>query len=322
MARKKPRTPTAYRATIHTAELEIMPHGKRWGRWVSDTKKSMDAGKMPFIDGIWREQGKPTLILNPHKRYTDEHGKFIFEYWNLDRYRKEVGKIIREIGADDYTIRRLDIALDSVEPYEHTAKLIRACMLSLGDVYGLENSFYSVDAFTGEGKTLRGDNYREKAATVQFENYNRATVDQSRWNATIVNRLELRAMGEQAGIKHDEQAIVKGWKARLLTAQDNLPAFIEKQSELLFEKWIPFSERRGRNTTNALNAFVILNERHIYTRDQLKQFLGTVKGTDGEGLAKRFRERWGNFVELYSLSEYQREAGAMHEALERFTEEE
>ena len=323
--RKTKHTPTAYSATIHTAELEpILYDEQKTNTWMQDTRKRFRAGALPFLSRIYRNSadGAPRVKVNLFKRYTNAEGSFIFEYWPLSRFLSELELTAHDLTAKGFIVRRMDLAIDAPVPYEHTAKITRLFLLALADSHALGNRYLSTDPATGTMKALRVDNGGSKF-TLQAEHYNRSTVDQSGWNFAVMNRLELRTAQEQAGKNHDVRQIALNWLSRLKALPDQPRPVIDAQSVALLDDWSIFSKACGKDTANALNVFMILNERRFYSREQVQDFLGAVMdtGKNSEKAFNNFLQRWGGLIELYSLSEYVAEMTSITEALNRFIHE-
>lgn len=323
--RKAKRTPTAYSATIHTATLEpVLPEGQTENAWMQDMRNRFKDGALPYLSRIYRDSadGSPRVKVNLYKRHTDSEGNFVFEYWPLSRFLGELEMIAHDLGAEGFIIRRLDIAIDAPVPYERTAKIIRLILLALADSHALNNRYMSTDPMTGTMKALRVDNGGNKF-TLQVEHYNRATVDQSGWNRAVMNRLELRTAKEQAGQNHDARQIALNWLERFGALPDKLRPVIDAQSLSLLDDWSEFSKACGKETANAINAFIIQNERRFYTREQVRDFLGAVMdaGKNSDKSFNNFLHRWGGLLELYTLDEYEHELLAITEALSDFIRE-
>lgn len=321
--KKAKHQPSSYEATFHTMTLEPDIPPESVNAWIQDVRDRQKKEELPYLANFMRNSadGKPRIKVNPFKRHTDSDGKFIFEYWPLSRFLDEMREIAVDLKVQDFIYRRADLAIDTKTLYNQTAKFARLFTLSLSDLYGMENRYLSVNPLSHELKTIRADNGGNRF-TLQCEHYNRANIDQRAWNRVVCNRFELRSAGEQAGSKHDPRTIAENWLKRLEALPDKLPGIICQQSETLLDSWANFYERLGKETTNAVNAFMVKMERNLYTHEQVRDFLGAVSksGTNNEKRYRNFMNRWGGVMELYSLEDYRAELDAMTEALRRFLE--
>jgi len=311
-----------YKATVHTLEINpLLPETVSSGKWI----RAVFDQDRDYVSSI-RPRGKksePRLVINPHKADEPTNGLYHFEYDGLTRHKEIMQRICKELNMNEYIIRRFDVCLDTDQPYEQTEKITRLIMLLLGENIGADNRYASYDPLTLESKTTRIQNGDKKTRTLEMEHYNRAVIDQTKWDTTIINRFELRAMGARAGKNHDERSIVQGWIDRLQSID---PADIRGLESTLnsgiYAGWEAYAKESGKQTSKAdFNAYLRFNADHIYSRAQLKD-LFTLYGKDDPEKAVQHivsKERSGNrFEKLYTEREIRAAIKSMIDALTEF----
>ena len=273
---------TEYRATIHTLTIEPILNADFTGKeglWWN----TVYAYDLPYINERYRtKDGVQRIIINPHRLHTNADGtKYIFTYQGLQEHLDDMQRICDEMELDGYFIRRLDICLDAAVPYTQTQKCTRLIALMLGEQFKGENRYISTDPITLDPKTIRIDNeHRDRngkkvPATQQVEHYNRALKDQSDYeNKPIINRFELRSMGQFAGERYDEKAIVKRWLERFSDlSKSDMDKLCHKINERLAEAYKDYERVSGEAAAPRLNSFLKMHAGHIYTRAQMTELL-------------------------------------------------
>lgn len=330
-----------YKATVHTLEVEFAPPVGYTDiqQWWADVYQM----NHPCLDTYRKTaNGMCSAKVNLHKLNTAEDGRFIFEYKGLNAILKDLETVCNDIGAAGWTIKRLDICLDSDAPYQQTQKLTRLIMLMLADQIGnMDNRYVSTDPLTLDAKSIRMANGKKRGnnkgrkATLEMEHYNRALLDQSEWaTAPVTNRLELRAMREQAGESHTAEDIVNNWISRFeCLTEDHLPRVTDTVNKGIFDRWNttisplyflgePPSDRR---ITELWNHCLLWNSEWLYTKTQLGKLFDLFKAENdwmpgGTAGVRNFldKKRYGSMIELYTFKDVQAEIGYMLDALKRF----
>lgn len=311
-----------YKATVHTLEIKpILPETANSGEWI----RAIFDQNRDYITSI-RPRGKksePRLVINPHKAARLPDGRFHFEYDGLKQHQEVMQRINKELDMNGYIIRRFDVCLDTDQPYEQTEKITRLIMLLLGEIIGADNRFSSYDPLTFERLTTRIQNGDKKTCTLEMEHYNRAVIDQTQWDTTVVNRFELRAMRAQAGKRHDERDIVQNWIDRLKSLEPtDIRGLGSTLNSGIYAGWEAYAKESGKQTSNAdFNAYLRFNADHIYARAQLKD-LFTLYGKDDpeKGVQHLIsKERSGNrFEKLFTEREIRSAINSMIDALTEF----
>ena len=311
-----------YKATVHTLEIKpLLPEnvdGGKWTKWVFDQNRD-------YVCSI-RPKGKksePRLIINPHKTERLSNGLFHFEHDGLTRHEKIMKNICKELGMDGYIIRRFDVCLDTDQPYGQTEKITRLIMLLLGENIGADNRFASYDPLTFDHLTTRIQNGDKGTRTLEMEHYSRAVIDQTKWDTTIINRFELRAMGARAGKNHDERGIVQSWINQLRSLDPaDLRGLESTLNSGIYARWEAYARESGKQTSSAdFNAFLRFNADHIYTRAQLKDLFVLFGKGDPEKAVQHLvsKERSGKcFEKLFTEREIRTAIGSMVDALTEF----
>jgi len=109
---------------------------------------------------------------------------------------------------------------------------------------------------------------QKRSRTLEAEHYNRELVEQERWMNLVVNRLELRAMGAQAGKNHSIEQIVQNWLKRLdaIDNEKRMQKLEQQLNDALYDKLT-----QGKTLSKAtLNALISAHADYIYTGDQLR----------------------------------------------------
>ena len=321
-----------YEATIHTLEVElILPaewgNNERWTWW-----DGLYELNLPCIDKRWynNRYGVYHMIVNPHKLYRAEDGRFEFKYRSLRNILKDMDTIKNDICIDDFIIKRMDICIDAAweRRYEYTNKLTRLIMLMLADQIGnMNNRYLSDDPLTLDPKSITMMNGTKNTATLSMEHYNRRLHDQTDWaNTPVTNRFELRAMREQAGRSHTAEDILNNWIGRFeKLTEDHLQRVTDTINKGIFDRWMDYEIPQERLGTSLWNAFLFGQADHLYTRKQLQALFELNQywnywmpgGTAG---VRNFldKKRFGSMVELYTFKDIQAEIGYMLDALKRF----
>lgn len=311
-----------YKATVHTLEIEPhLPEGMKPEDW----RRQVYEVNHPCVDRTEKVRNSYRMIVNPHKNHSADDGRFIFDYRSLDTIAQDMESITGDLGMTGYSLKRVDICLDTTAPYAQTHKLTQLIMLMLADAYDLPNRYESRDPLTLESKSTVMTNGKKYNASLEIEHYNRALHDQSKWtNDPVVNRFELRAMREQAtGIMEAAQS----WRQRLegLTAEQ-LKHVTDGMTNGLFALWEDYASRLKRPTSTHWNHFLATHAESIYTRDQLLRLCQRYDASTCEAPSDNARRidnlmmkaRFGNCFELFSFKDVQTVTERMRDALTAF----
>jgi len=310
----------AYQATIHTLTISVTPNenwrGNVWG-WIDHIKTACPYARIPKYAG----HGTYNVFINPHKE-SSEGQMYTFDYMGLSEYTEAMERICTNMNVDDYAIKRFDICIDSDRRYRETEKLTRLMLLMLGENIGASNRFTSTDPLNFDPKNTYISNSNDiKTRTLEAEHYNRSLLDQSQWtNAPIINRLELRSMGAQAGKKHDEKSIVENWIRRFEELDNTSLIYVcRRVNDALLDEWKEHSALRNKNSKTAFNDFLRNHYKSVYTREQLTEMFD-VMGYEAEDSVKNLLKprRSGNLFTLYSMSDVRREANEITAAMRDF----
>lgn len=189
-------------AGIHTLEVETQQSFKNanYVGW-----KSFD-----------RETERNRTKINPHKLKQDENGKWQTVYGSLKKYKAAMAQIYAEQGIDAATVdyRRMDLCVDSDEPYEQTARLYRLFLLLMAQEYKTDNDYMSVEPLTCAPKSMRIAKRRKNSrnSALEIENYNRANIYQKRYDREVINRLEFRLMGRRMSSINTPEKLIEKWR--------------------------------------------------------------------------------------------------------------
>lgn len=311
------KTTPKYQSTVHT--LEIQPilrdaNGETFTDWFKRTKER----NLPYVR--WDEM-RP--IINPHKVSRNDDWKFVFEYRTIDEIESAMNKIMEGMEIDGYTIKRLDLCFDTECGYGVSEKLIRLIVLMLSVKEGLNNRFQSIDPLTLEAKTIVAANGTKYTKSLEIEHYNRELLSQDKWsNAPITNRLELRAMGAQAGVGRTIRSIAKNWLERLegLT-EEHLRQVTEQLTDGIYHRWTDYCEELDcdRNPSQVTrNVFYSCQADNIYTKDQLVTLYGNDKQTAKSVDNLLMLNRYGIIFDLYTFDEVKAEVDRLIRAAKQF----
>lgn len=310
----------AYRATVHTLTIGAVPHEKWKGNirgWIDNIRSTC-----PFA-GIPKYAGDSTysIFLNPHKK-SSVGNYYTFNYISMNEYTEAMNDICKKMNVDDYTLKRFDICIDSNRPYRETEKLTRLMLLMMGQRINTPNRYTSTDPLDYTPKNTcisNGENVRTK--TLEIEHYNRSLIDQSQWtNAPVINRLELRAMGSQAGKRHDEKNIAENWIRRFDELNNvDLVEVCRRVNHALLDEWHEYSDLYGNDSKTAFNDFIRNHYKGIYTREQLEELFDMI-GHESKDSTKNILKvnRSGNLFDLYSMTDIRSEADKITAAVREF----
>ena len=160
---------------------------------------------------------------------------------------------------------------------------------------------------------------KRQRRTLEAEHYNRELVEQESWLNLVVNRLELRAMGAQAGKNHSIEQIVQNWMKRL-DAIDSEKCMLKLEQQLndsLFEKL----GQGKRLSKAALNALISAHDAYIYTDDQLRDLYARYGCKDLRREVRNLKRSYPEVVDsLYTRQQISNAIGRIRQALARFAE--
>lgn len=320
-----------YKATIHTLEISVGAQGLEPGflsraRDKDYVREARCAGANEY-----------SLVINPHK-YNGKNadGKYHFEYHSLQRHNELMQLIADDLGFEDYNIKRLDLCFDTELDYEANEKLLRYIALMLAGEIGADNRYWSIDPLTQEIKTVRaskriGYNGTTYNGELQIEHYDRSKVDQDNWDTFIMNRIELRSMGTEAGKHHAEGQIIERWRERLQAIlRPDIAISVETEvNRGLYEAW----ERKFKNRMNdagarklkgRFNGYLLSNLDSIFTRRQLINlfclFGEDVKAAKHSADNIKSNNRGMFFNQLFRTSAVKSEVECLCRAIDIFTE--
>ncbi len=223
---------------IHTLEVRT----REW---------SNHNGELPYL------RMPPTRIrhegwqiqINPHKAQTAENGKYQPLFGDGKTVMQVIDRASQEMEwSADWRFSRIDYAFDIGAPFAQTAGLTRLLVLMLASHLRLGNDYMTIDPMTGEEKSTSARTASRNApGRYEIEHYNRALIDQSRYAARSINRLELRMMGKSIGDNRNAYGSVERWFSimdRALT-RENYAALEGKLANMLFSTWKDTCSRTG-----------------------------------------------------------------------------
>lgn len=312
-----------YQATIHTAEVTPIMEG--WTRTeMSEWANEVFNAHYPFINRITSKPftGGYKLVLNLHRLEEKQmaDGRYRFEYEPLSQYEREMEAVCDLLKIPGFITNRLDVCLDTAVPYEETEKLTRYIMLALtkeineGEGW---NRYESIDPETEQKITTRVQNGDHQCKTLEMEHYNRVVIDQRKYNRTVVNRFELRTMGNRAGKGRVNRQIVERWLERFERLSDEHFEAVERgASEGLMDEWGMRIARGTEDSATAFNFFLANYNERVYTQRQVVDLFER-RGSN-KANAKKFHQRSGRGMILYNRKEVREEVSSMKKALETF----
>lgn len=281
--------PFDYRTTIHT--MEIRASTELSYPDFMDVCNGLDC-----VSEVRRSGSQYAFIINPHKANgIDDGGLYAFRYLPLSEHLQILENVRSAIRADSLTITRLDLCCDPQIDYKPSEKLLRLLVLLLASKIESRNRYLSIDPMTLEIKTIRIDarkGYNGKCynSELQIEHYNRALLDQSNWDSTVINRLEFRASGTEAGENYSIEEIIDRWKSRLqavsspLALSANMQAVENALNAVLYAQWRQLTRQVDTPTGKLFNDFVFFNLEHIYTRRQMLELFRLYGDTERQAL--------------------------------------
>ena len=288
--------------------------------WVSEVRRA----KYPFINSFTPKlfEGGYKLVLNLHrlKEKRMKGGRYRFEYEPLSQYEQEMEAVSDLLKIPGFITNRLDVCLDTAVPYEETEKLTRYIMLALtkeineGEGW---NRYESIDPETEQKITTRVQNGDHQHKTLEMEHYNRIVIDQRKYNRTVVNRFELRTMGNRAGKGRANRQIVERWLERFEHLSDEHFEILEQStSGNLMKEWEKCIARGTEDSATAFNFFLANHNERVYTQRQMFDLFER-RGSN-KANAKKFRQRSGRGMILYNRKQVREEVSSMKKALETF----
>lgn len=314
-----------YKATIHTLEIAV------------DTKDLEPsflgcAKEKVYVNAVrYLKRNRCSLAINPHKfTCRNSDNEFHFEYCTLEKYRETMERLEKDLGItkDIYSVRRLDVCIDTRSNYEESEKLLRLIVLMLAVEIGADNRYLSVDPFTQAIKTIRISRNISNNGELQIEHYDRSQIDQIKWDYYVMNRLELRAKGIEAGKKRTEEMIIDRWEKRLqgILEPSILLCAENETNNGLYSMWLRdfkfVDTLTKRQTKNIFNRFILSNLNHVFTEEQLLdlfcRFGEDIKTAKKSVSNLKSRNKSVLDGQLFSFSEIQSEVNSICAALDLF----
>lgn len=229
---------------------------------------------------------------------------------------------MQTIRARDWVPKRMDICVDTTAAYKDTAKCTRFVLLLLSELINAGNRYNSVDPVTLQQKTTRIQN-GQKWSTLQAEHYDRSLVEQNNWTFEVVNRLEFRSMGAQAGLRHNEHVITQKWIDRLQTVDSpaKMRAIETEVNQQLYTRMTAHLSDGETLSTAFLNANIAAQFEHIYTLDQMAALFKLHGMADSKRAIQNFWRSYGHLKpRIFSRSQISDVIGQIVQALKVFLE--
>lgn len=286
-----------YMTTIHTMEIKVTSE-LNYPDFMTRYNALDYASEIRRCGG-----GLYSLRVNPHKiNGVDDKGLYYLRYLSLNEHKSILDRIQADLGAESLTVTRLDLCCDPQIDYAPTEKLLRFLVLMLANQIEAHNRYMSVDPLTLETKTIRvetkkGYNGKNYNGELQIEHYNRTLLDQSSWDYTVLNRLEFRSSGTEAGENYSVEEIIDRWKSRLQAVSEpvemtqRMRTVENAVNQTLIERWKQLSFLMDAPTGKTFNDFVFFNLNHIFTRRQMMNLFMLYGDTEqqAENRAKNIR---------------------------------
>ena len=148
---------------------------------------------------------------------------------------------------------------------------------------------------TLQQKTTRIQN-GQKWTTLEAEHYDRSLVEQKNWTFEVVNRLEFRSMGAQAGIRHSVRVITQKWIDRLQAADSsaNMHAMEAEVNRQLYARMTAHLPEGKTLSTAFLNANIAAQFEHIYTQEQMAALFELHGMVDSRRAIQNFWRKYGH----------------------------
>lgn len=192
--------------------------------------------------------------INTHK-WRDE---LSFSY---GRFQSDMLEIIQAIGLEDYSLSRVDFALNFLDDnYDELHKLNKCICLLLGVSNNLINRYESKDPLTLDNLTIG-----LQSQYIECENYNKK-IQSNNWSP-IANRLEFRSKSILK-INKDVPVLAGDWLKRLDNAILSFDRLQNMCNEALIRKWEEENGRMVKTTAEFLRKY----QSNIFTTNQLERF--------------------------------------------------
>lgn len=199
---------------------------------------------------------------------------------SVSDFEDVMSHIAEDLGIKNYTITRVDYAIDDCSPgsFEKNFKINKLLVLLLGHKYKSSNQYESKDPITHDTLTIRID-----TDGIQVEFYNKEI--QSKGTSTTISRQEFRSK-RLAKTKHSVMYELKFWCVRLRGLPDLLNAFTDICNRSLIQLW---EEERSSKTVTSKKEFIRKYQDSIYTDQQLDSLCLLLGSTKAYGREVKYK---------------------------------
>lgn len=270
-------------AGVHTVEIKAKS---------ADYRDGETGRRWEYVSNHYQQYGEHVIVLNPHKANLTPEGLYKCLYGNRAGVEATIAQAAQEMRwSDDWRFSRVDFCFDLQCPYEDSDKLVRLFQLMVAKTAELDNLWMTYDPATlvTKSTTVKHEAWNTERAV---DHYNRALLDQKKFDTQVINRLEFRTGGlalTNCGGKRNMRAPVDLWLGIIDKAmtKDTHQTVEDQAARAFYDKWLKAKAVGG---AKRIAQFIRMRSELIYTRRQLEEIF-TLAFEDEVVLAPRAKAK-------------------------------
>lgn len=251
-------------AGVHTVEVKAKQADYR----------DRETGELwDYVNNHYQQYGGHVIVLNPHKANLTSEGLYKCLYGDRAGVDAAIARAAQEMQwSDDWRFSRIDFCFDLQCPYKDSDKLVRLFQLMVAKSAELNNLWTTNDPATlvTKSTTVKYEAWNTERAV---DHYNRALLDQRKFDTRVINRLEFRTGGlalTNCGGERNMRAPVDLWRGIIDKAmtEEVLRAVEDQAARAVYDLWLEAKETGG---AKRIAQFFRMRSELIYTRRQLEE---------------------------------------------------
>lgn len=253
-------------AGVHTVEVKAKQADYR----------DRETGELwDYVNNHYQQYGGHVIVLNPHKANLTPEGLYKCLYGDRAGVDAAIARAAQEMQwSDDWRFSRIDFCFDLQCPYKDSDKLVRLFQLMVAKSAELNNLWTTNDPATlvTKSTTVKYEAWNTERAV---DHYNRALLDQRKFDTRVINRLEFRTGGlalTNCGGERNMRAPVDLWRGIIDKAmtEEILRAVEDQAARAVYDLW---QLEKELGDMEQITQYIRGNARWVYTRRQLEQIL-------------------------------------------------
>lgn len=251
-------------AGVHTVEVKAKQADYR----------NRETGELwDYVSNHYQQYGGHVIVLNPHKANLTPEGLYKCLYGDRAGVDVAIARAAQEMQwSDDWRFSRIDFCFDLQCPYKDSDKLVRLFQLMVAKSAELNNLWTTYDPATlvTKSTTVKHEAWNTERAV---DHYNRALLDQQKFDTRVINRLEFRTGGlalTNCGGERNMRAPVDLWLGIIdkSMTEEILRAVEDQAARAVYDLWL---EAQALGGAKRIAQFFRMRSELIYTRRQLEE---------------------------------------------------